>query len=133
MTERLLTDEQFDARVVDELRRRHGHDVVTVRQTCSSKYGDAFDDKSVLEYALSERRVVITDNQKHFRKLHVDMPWHSGIVNCSVYANPNKKADRINDILRRTAARIGMPHFTGQLMSIPSESAEMPDVDTDIA
>jgi hypothetical protein len=120
---RLLADEHFDMRVVDNLRRRHGHDVLTIRQTCSSKYGDGIDDRAVIEQALADRRILLTDNRSDFRHLHAAMPWHSGIVLCPVYANASRKADLINDILRDTANLSGVPHFTGQLMTIPPEGS----------
>lgn len=128
MPTRLLTDEQMDVAVVNEL-RRHGHDVVTVRQLCSDKYGDGFPDESVLLQALAEKRVVITDNRSDFRALHKTMPWHSGIVLCRVYDDAVKKAERISEVLRRRSAVTRFPHFTGQLMLIPPESAAMPDED----
>lgn len=121
---RLLTDEQFSMRVVDILRRRHGHDVTTVRQLCASKYGDGYDDKTVLEIAHEERRILITDNRTDFRQLHASMPWHSGIVLCPKYTNANTKADLINDVIRDTLAERGLPHFTGQLVSIFSEKSQ---------
>ena len=123
---RLLADEQFDIRVVDILRRRHGHDVATVRQACDSKYGDGFDDKIVIEYAHADRRIVLTDNRRHFWKLHLEMPWHSGIVLCQVYSDPNAKAERINAIIRETYADRGIPLFTGLVVKIPSEESTTP-------
>jgi hypothetical protein len=122
---RLLTDEHMDARVVDALRPYHGHDVVTVRQTCENKSGDGISDEQVLRHALAERRIIITDNRKHFRQLHLSMPWHEGIVVCPVYDDAREKALRINDLLQRTLEGVGIPRLTGQLMSICSESERL--------
>jgi hypothetical protein len=118
MEARLFADEHFDARVTDILRRR-GHDVVTVRQIAQNKQGDALSDEEVLKYATQHKRVVLTDNVSDFHRLHEQIPWHEGIVACSVYADARAKANAINETLwREWNARHS---FTGRWMRIPAE------------
>ncbi|MGA2132532.1 MAG: DUF5615 family PIN-like protein [Bryobacteraceae bacterium] len=74
---RLYANENFPLPVVIEL-RRHGHDVLTVRQ--SGKANRAVPDSEVLEFARAEKRAVWTLNRRHFIALHASMPDHAGIV-----------------------------------------------------
>lgn len=86
---RLLADEQFPQRIVDVLRTKHGHDVKRVRDFCSDKRGDAFDDETVLQLAKQQRRAVLTKNVAHFLNLHQEGVSHEGIIACSFH-DPRK-------------------------------------------
>ncbi len=56
---RLYADEHVPVQIVYALRRL-GNDVVTVRETSESKFGDATPDDLVLQYAAQQQRIVLT-------------------------------------------------------------------------
>ena len=74
-------NENFPLPVVEELRRL-GHDVVTTNNVNQS--GVAVPDEAVLDYAIAERRAMLTLNRKHFIVLHRNRSSHAGIVVCTV-------------------------------------------------
>jgi hypothetical protein len=74
----LYADENFPDPAVDELRRL-GHDVLTVHQDGLDKASDP----AVLSRALKLRRVLLTHNRRHFRRLHICGNKHFGIVSTS--------------------------------------------------
>src|SRR4051812_39992850 len=75
----ILADEDVPARLSAELRLL-GHAVTMVRQIDSSKSGSGISDRGVLTYAMERSWIVLTLNERHFRRLHKDIGWHSGIV-----------------------------------------------------
>jgi hypothetical protein len=89
---RLYANENFPRQVVEELRRL-GYDVLTVLETGNA--GISWPDHEVLAFAVSEDRIVLTLNRKHFRALHVNDPNHCGIVTCTV-----GQAGRIDQAIR---------------------------------
>jgi uncharacterized protein DUF5615 len=72
---RIYTNENFPIPVAEELRRL-GHDVLTIQET--GRAGQAISDESVLAFASAERRAIVTLNRKHFKRLHLTHPDHSG-------------------------------------------------------
>lgn len=119
MKARLLLDEHFDRRV-EAILSRKGFDVVHLRDTCEDKSGDGIADRQVLEQAIRERRVLVTDNVCDFQPLAKELHWHYGVVLCPVYANSKRKADAIEKVLddRRHGTN---PAYCGQVLRIPSE------------
>jgi predicted nuclease of predicted toxin-antitoxin system len=105
----LYSNENFPFLVVAELRRL-GHDVTTVRE--SGKSNRATPDAEVLEFAISERRAVLTLNRRHFIALHASMPGHAGIVVCTVDADFVGQARRIHEALAVH------PNLSGQLIRV---------------
>ena len=93
---RLYANENFPFLVVVELRRL-GHDVTTVRET--GKANLATPDSEILDFAISERRTLLTLNRKHFIYLHAQRPSHTGIVVCTTDADFNGQAQRIHEAL----------------------------------
>ena len=91
---RLYANENFPLPVVDELRRL-GHDVLTIRDTGRAE--QAVPDEEVLEFAVSQRRAVITLNRKHFVQLHRRESDHSGIIVCTFDRDFIAQAQRIHD------------------------------------
>jgi len=77
---RLYANENFPFPVVEELRWL-GHDVTTVAET--GRANQQMSDEEVLEFAIGERRAVLTLNRKHFFRLHRQLPIHAGIVACT--------------------------------------------------
>lgn len=99
---RLYADEQFPVAIVYALRRL-GHDVVTVRESGTSKSGDATPDDLVLEYAGTQQRTVLTLNETDFRRLHALNARHSGIISCPEPSAKNfkKVARQIDRFLKQ--------------------------------
>ena len=91
---RLYANENFPLPVVDELRRL-GHDVLTTRDTGRAE--QAVPDEEVLEFAVSQRRAVITLNRKYFVQLHRRESDHSGIIVCTFDRDFIAQAQRIHD------------------------------------
>lgn len=90
---RFYADENFPLSVVVHLRRL-GHDVLTVQESGFANLRTA--DSAVLEFAIAARRAVITMNRRHFIRLHLDRPNHSGIVVCTADADAFALAQRID-------------------------------------
>jgi predicted nuclease of predicted toxin-antitoxin system len=64
---RLYADEQFP-RIVSELLRNFGHDVLTVQE--AGKGNQAIPDEEVLNFAIQEERAILTLNRYDFIQLH---------------------------------------------------------------
>jgi Domain of unknown function (DUF5615) len=77
---RLHADENFDYRVVQELRRL-GHDVLTAHEARRANQGIGNGD--VLTFAVSQKRAVLTFNRADFIRWHKHQQPHSGIVVCT--------------------------------------------------
>lgn len=78
---RLYTNENFPQPAVSELRKL-GHDILTIQET--GQANQSMPDADVLSFALSERRILLTLNRKHFIKLHNLHPEHAGIIVCTL-------------------------------------------------
>jgi Domain of unknown function (DUF5615) len=105
----LYANENFPLPVVEELRRL-GHDVLTTYE--SGRAGIAVPDDEVLAFSVTEKRVLLTINRKHFIRLHRQQPTHTGIIVCTFDLNFAALAQRIHDAL---AAQSDM---SGQLIRI---------------
>ena len=101
MPRRMYTNENFPFRVVQQLRQL-GHDVVT-----SFDAGQAnrrIPDEAVLAFAASERRILITQNQRDFLRLHNSgTVRHSGIIVCTADLDFVGQAERIDQALASCA------------------------------
>lgn len=99
---RLYADEHFPVAIVYVLRRL-GHDVITVRETGMSKTGEGTPDELVLQYAARQQRIVLTFNERDFRRLHGQNARHSGILCCPEpsAAAAKKVARQIDRFLKR--------------------------------
>ncbi|MEG4504926.1 DUF5615 family PIN-like protein [Microcoleus sp. F6_B4] len=75
----LYADEQFP-RVVVELLRALGHDVLTVQEASNANLG--IPDEDVLAFAVAKERAVLTLNRIDFIRLHASQPNHAGIIVC---------------------------------------------------
>lgn len=78
---RLYSNENFPFPVVEELRRL-GHNVLTIQET--GQAGQSISDEKILAFALTENRMVLTLNRKHFVRLHQQQHQHCGIIACTV-------------------------------------------------
>src|SRR5437016_6150486 len=77
---RLYSDEDFP-RPASEVLRGLGHDVLTCQESGLS--GKRNPDESILAYAISAHRAVLTKNRGDFRRLHRKDSNHFGIVVCT--------------------------------------------------
>lgn len=102
---RLYTNENFPQQVVDRLRAL-GHDVETSHDAGNS--GRAMPDESVLDYAVTQQRSVVTLNRRHFVALHARHPEHEGIIVCTFDPDFDALADRIHAALAQTAGQRGL-------------------------
>ena len=91
---RLYSNENFPLPVVNELRRL-GHDVLTIQET--GQGNQSLSDEAVLILALTEKRMVLTLNRKHFIRLHHEGKDHCGIVVCTLDIDFVGLAQRIHD------------------------------------
>jgi predicted nuclease of predicted toxin-antitoxin system len=98
----LYADENFDARVVTELRQR-GHDVRTVQE--AGRRGR--DDPSVLADATAEGRAVLTCNRRHFLRLHRQSTAHAGIIVCTPDPDVVALAVRIDQAIVAAGSLVG--------------------------
>jgi hypothetical protein len=92
----LYANENFPLPVVEELRRL-GHNVLTTYE--SGRAGSAIPDEEVLAFSVSENRVLLTINRKHFIRLHRQQPTHAGIIACTFDLDFAALARRIHDAL----------------------------------
>lgn len=103
----LYADEQFPLPVV-ELLRAFGHDVLTVQEAGNA----GLSDPEVLAFAVGQRRVLLTQNRRHFIRLHHLQPNHTGIIVCTEDRNVEGLATRIH------AAIINSAPLQGKLVRV---------------
>ena len=107
---RFYSNENIAAQVVSELRLL-GHDVLTTLEAGNANA--AVPDCEVLAFAFSERRVLLSNNRRHFLRLH----WkrtedHAGIVLCTFDLDFAGQARRIH------AAVASTPEMKNQLIRV---------------
>jgi Domain of unknown function (DUF5615) len=98
---RLFADENFDLPVVEELRRL-GHDVMTAQE--AGVGGQGIPDPDIFALATSLNRAVLTFNRRHFRRLHLQVQPHRGIVLCTWDADKIALAHRIHQNISSLAS-----------------------------
>jgi predicted nuclease of predicted toxin-antitoxin system len=106
---RFYADEQFPLEVVKHLRQL-GHDVLTVQEAGNANL--KIPDDRVLDFASSNKRVVLTLNRRDFKRLHRDEPNHAGIIVCTDDADRNALAQRIDRAISAEST------LSGKLISI---------------
>ena len=95
---RLYADEHFP-RIVSELLRTMGHDVLTVQEAGNANLG--IPDPEVLAFAVNNNRAVLTINRYDFIRLHRLQTDHAGIIVCTDDLDRNRLAIRINEAISR--------------------------------
>jgi predicted nuclease of predicted toxin-antitoxin system len=93
---RLYMDEQFP-KVVSQLLREMGHDVLTVQEAGKDNLG--IPDEDVLSFAIAENRAVVTLNRDDFIRLHRADSQHHGIIVCTNDPDRPRMAIRLNDAI----------------------------------
>jgi hypothetical protein len=102
-------DEHVPFLLVDALRAL-GHDVLTARDDGRANQG--ISDTDVLDRATALSRAVLTNNRKHFHRLHRHTPNHGGIVTYTADPDYPALAGRID------AAVAPLASLAGQLIKI---------------
>ena len=105
----LYADENFPLRVVKELRRL-GHDVLTALE--DGRANQSITDRQLLVRATEIRRALLTLNRLDFKRLHVQMPDHAGIILCT------EDPDRIGQAQRVAASIAATGELTGKLLRV---------------
>ncbi|MEM9541333.1 MAG: DUF5615 family PIN-like protein [Cyanobacteria bacterium P01_E01_bin.42] len=96
---RLYSDENFPLPVV-ELLRDLGHDILTAREAQQANL--QIPDEEVLEFAIAEKRAVLTRNRRHFIRLHLSIESnHEGIIVCTEDSDFAGVANRIDEAISR--------------------------------
>jgi hypothetical protein len=93
---RLYADENFDVPGVEELRRL-GHEVLTAHE--AGQAGTGVSDAAVLAHATQLGRAVLTFNRRHFRRLHLQVRPHKGMILCTWDPDRAALAARIHQAL----------------------------------
>ncbi len=91
---RLYMDEQFP-KVVSQLLREMGHDVLTVQEAGNGNLG--IPDEDVLSFAIDENRSVVTLNRDDFIRLHRANTQHCGIIVCTNDPDRSSMAIRLHE------------------------------------
>ena len=105
----LYADENFPLRVVEELRRL-GQDVVTAFE--DGKANQAITDQDLLTRATELGRAVLTLNRQDFKRLHLAVPDHSGIIICT------EDPDRLGQAQRVVEAIVEADELQGRLVRV---------------
>jgi hypothetical protein len=94
---RTYSNENIPLQVVEELRRL-GHDALTSHEAGKADRG--VPDEEVLAFAATERRILLTQNRRHFPRLHQRRAVaHSGIVVCAYDPDFTGQAKRVHDAI----------------------------------
>ena len=102
---RLYTNENFPFPVV-EILRQLGHDVLTIQET--GRANEALSDAEVLTFAISNNRILVTLNRRHFIMLHQEQPSHTGIIVCSLDIDFERLATEISSAVAKNQSMAGV-------------------------
>jgi len=93
----LYADENFPLRVIAELRRL-GFDVLTAFE--DGRANQSITDRVILARATELARAILTLNRRDFKRLHLEMPEHSGIIICTEDPDRVGQAQRIAEAIK---------------------------------
>jgi predicted nuclease of predicted toxin-antitoxin system len=102
---RIYSNENFPFPVV-EILRSLGHDVLTTRESGMANKGVSDDD--VLNFSIRENRIVLTNNRRHFVRMHNANKSHCGIIVCSLDNDFQGMSQRIHSALNEHAEMNGV-------------------------
>jgi Domain of unknown function (DUF5615) len=102
---RFYTNENFPFPVV-EILRKLGHDVLTIQET--GRANEALSDEEVLAFAISNDRILVTLNRRHFIRLHQEQPSHAGIIVCSLDPDFERLAVGISSAVAKDQSMAGV-------------------------
>ena len=92
----LYADENFPLRVVEELRRL-GIDVLTAYE--DGRANQSLSDRAILARAIELGRAIVTLDRQDFKRLHLEVPDHAGIIICTEDPDRHGQAQRIVDAI----------------------------------
>ena len=90
--------------------RRLGHDVLTVLE--DDRANQSITDKELLTRATEINRAVLTLNRLDFKRLHLQMPDHAGIIICT------EDPDRVGQAQRIAASIAAAGELRGELIRV---------------
>jgi len=96
----LFADENVHRVLVDGLRAL-GHDVLTAYE--AGRGNQKIPDADQLAYATSAGRTMLTNNRRHFHKLHRAFPGHAGIVTYTRDPDTKALSQRIHNAISTVA------------------------------
>ena len=114
MSLKLLIDEDSQAKVLVQLLRKAGHDVVTVNEI--GLVGQP--DPVILAYAKQNNRVLLTHNCQDFKLLHQQDSNHPGILLVYRDADFSKNMSRQNIVQAITNLEAASISLSNQLFSL---------------
>lgn len=82
-----------------------GHDVLTAYQ--AGRANQKIPDADQLVHATSLGRAVLTNNRRHFHKLHQSIPGHAGIITYTRDPDTDSLAQRIHDAVAQAGVLAG--------------------------
>jgi hypothetical protein len=100
----LFGDENVHRELVDALRAL-GHDLLTAYE--AGRANQKLSDADQLAYAASLGRAMLTNNRKHFHKLHRASSAHSGMITYTRDQDTHGLAQRIHDAISAAATLSG--------------------------
>jgi predicted nuclease of predicted toxin-antitoxin system len=86
----LLIDEDCQAKPLISLLKKAGHDVITANEAGLA----GKEDYLVLDYAIAENRVLLSQNCDDFQALHQEKPHHPGIL--VIYQNDLRSKNMVS-------------------------------------
>jgi Domain of unknown function (DUF5615) len=101
----LFGDENVHRGLVGGLRAL-GHDVLIAHE--AGRANQKIPDADQLAYATSVGRAMLTNNRKHFHKLHRAFTGHSGIISYTRDPDTDALAQRIHNAIGAAAALSGV-------------------------
>ena len=104
----LFADANFPAQISNELRRL-GYDVLTLQQfQGTSRPMKGLSDEQVLAIAVTQKRAMLTLNEKHFRLLHYQINQnHHGVIINAHTLEFRKRAKQIDAAIKRESSLLG--------------------------
>lgn len=101
----LFADENVQRRLVDALRSL-GHDVLTAHE--AGRANQKIPDVDQLAYATGLGRATLTNNRRHFHKLHRTSGAHAGIITYTHDPDVLSLAQRIHDAITAITTLAGL-------------------------
>lgn len=105
----LYADENFPLRVVEELRQL-GIDVLTAFE--DGRANQSITDQVILARAIELERAIVTLNRRDFKRLHLQIPNHYGIIICT------EDPDRLNQAQTIAQSIADTVEIRGQLIRV---------------
>jgi hypothetical protein len=102
---RLISDENVRLSLVEDLRAL-GHDVLTAFE--AGRANQSIPDPEVLAHATQLGRAVLTNNRRHFHRLHGQFPNHAGIITFTADPDTQALAQRIHNAIAGRAVLTGV-------------------------